>query len=414
MSSALARAQVIDEMRRIALTGQRRRFTPREKTRFDELERKGYELAETLVADDARNADDLLPHQVPGARRYSVGRVLRRLVEGKPVDGLEGEVSLEVERRYARKNAVTKGGGAVHVPWDARVSSRALDTTAGAGAIVPRTDMLIDVLRSRLVLARLGARFLPDLSGYGALNMPRKSATATVSYSGDNTGPAAQSNMLIPSSVNITPTTLGAYTDVSRRYATLSFESAEALVIDDIAATTAHEIDRAALNGSGTANQPLGLFANPAVPSFPLGTNGAPPSYIAVVGLETALGNANADLDSLAFLTSPNGRSILRRTEKIATSGRMVWDENTVLSYVAEVSSSVPSNITKGTGVNLSAAVMGNFADMVIGAWGPPTLVVNPYLQVSSGNIRITMLTDFGVALRHEASFAILPDMVTT
>jgi HK97 family phage major capsid protein len=410
-SAALARRQVIDEMRQIAATGQRRPFTPREKARFDELEHKAYELGETLAASEACG-EALLPHHLPGAR-YSIGRAISRLVQGRPLDGLEAEVSAEIERRFPRKTPI-KGGSGVHIPWDVSVSSRALDTTAGAGAIVPRTDYLIDVLRAKLVVARLGAVFLPDLTGYGSLQMPRKSATATVTYSADNAGPAAQSNMTIPSSVNINPTTLGAYTDVSRRYATLSFESAEALVIDDISTAIAHEIDRAALNGSGVSNQPTGLFMNSSVPSFPLGVNGAPPTYIAVVGLETALGNANADV-GLGFLTSPNGRSILRRTEKIATSGRLVWDnDNTVLGYVAEVSASVPNNITKGTSTGLSAAVLGNFGDMVIGAWGPPTLVVNPYLQSSTGNIRITMLTDFGVALRHEASFAILPDIVTT
>jgi HK97 family phage major capsid protein len=408
---------LVDQMRNMSATieRQRRGFTPGESALFGSFEVEAHRLADCQAADDAHNAElDLLPHQVPGARRYSINRALCRLLDGKVVDGLEAEVSLEVERRYARKNAVTKGGSGVHVPWDVMVSSRALDTTAGAGAIIPKFDRpIIDVLRSKLVVARLGARIAEDLRGFGSLNMPRKTATVALTYVAESAGPPAQSNMTIPSSVNISPTTLGAFTDMSRRYASVT-PDAESLVIDDILTSIAVEVDRAALNGSGTANAPLGIFQNSLIPSFPMGPNGLAPTYASVVAIEAAVANANGDVGRMGFVTSPNGRSVLRRTPK-AAGGWMVWDDdNLILGYPAEATTNVPSNLTHGTGTGLSPCCMGNFDDLVVGFWGPPTIIINKFLQSTSGFIRVTVLLDFGCAVRHEASFAIIPDMITT
>ena len=39
----------------------------------------------------------------------------------------------------------------------------------------------------------------------------------------------------------------------------------------------------------------------------------------------------------------------------------------------------MPSNLTKGTGTNLSAIIYGNWADLIIGYWSAFDLLVNPY-----------------------------------
>jgi hypothetical protein len=97
-----------------------------------------------------------------------------------------------------------------------------------------------------------------------------------------------------------------------------------------------------------------------------------------------------------------------------AASGLAWTDANTVMGYRAEVSTNVPSNLTRGSGSGLSAAVLGNWDDMFFGLWGEPSILVDPTTQSRAGVIRITCLCDFGVDLRHAASFAVVPDMVTT
>ncbi len=84
-------------------------------------------------------------------------------------------------------------------------------------------------------------------------------------------------------------------------------------------------VDAAAINGLGIAsNQPLGLMQTPGVPTYILAAdsgNGGAPAYADVVGMEDAAGNLNADSEAdarMGWLTSPNGRSKLRRTDSSA------------------------------------------------------------------------------------------------
>jgi len=39
----------------------------------------------------------------------------------------------------------------------------------------------------------------------------------------------------------------------------------------------------------------------------------------------------------------------------------------------------VPSNLTNGTGINLSAVLFGNWSDLMIGEWGVLEILPNPY-----------------------------------
>ena len=139
---------------------------------------------------DATADREALPHQLPGLKRpYSLRRALARALEreGRP-DGLEGEVSAEIARR---SGGHPKG---FYMPFDAPLGERrALDTTAGTGAIptrLPRT--WIDALRARSVLATLGATIL-DLPGLGRstgkIQLPRKTAATSVFWVGEGGAP---------------------------------------------------------------------------------------------------------------------------------------------------------------------------------------------------------------------------------
>ena len=73
----------------------------------------------------------------------------------------------------------------------------------------------------------------------------------------------------------------------------------------------------------------------------------------------------------------------------------------------------MPSNLTKGTGSNLSAVLFGNWADLVIGQWGTLDLMVDPYSNSTSGTVRVVALQDVDIALRQAASFAAIKDAIT-
>jgi HK97 family phage major capsid protein len=87
--------------------------------------------------------------------------------------------------------------------------------------------------------------------------------------------------------------------------------------------------------------------------------------------------------------------------------------EGMVNGYRAVVSNQVPSNLTKGTGTNLSAIIFGNWNDLIVGQWGTLDLMVDPYNQSTSGTVRVVALQDVDIAVRHPESFSAMVDAVT-
>ena len=77
-----------------------------------------------------------------------------------------------------------------------------------------------------------------------------------------------------------------------------------------------------------------------------------------------------------------------------------------------EVSNNVPSNLTKGTGTNLSAVIYGNFADLLIGMFGQLEILVDPYADFAKGTVGVRALQSIDIVVRHAESFAPLQDLI--
>jgi HK97 family phage major capsid protein len=125
-------------------------------------------------------------------------------------------------------------------------------------------------------------------------------------------------------------------------------------------------------------------------------------------------------------LTTPNARGKLKRTLKNPTAANSDWiwenasnydDQigNGLLNgYRAGVSNQVPSNLTKGTGTNLSAIIFGNFNELLIGSWGELEILANPYGDgYDSGDVKVRALQTVDIQARHENSFCVIKDAIT-
>jgi HK97 family phage major capsid protein/HK97 family phage prohead protease len=292
--------------------------------------------------------------------------------------------------------------------------------TATAGGHLVATDLLgasfIDLLRNAMVLDRMGMTMLTDLNGNVAI--PRQTGAATTYWVAEGGAPTESQQAV--DQVTLSPKTLGAYTDYSRRLLLQSSVDVEAFVRADLAAIVGLAIQAAVINGSGASNQPLGILNTSGIGSVAGGTNGGAPTYDHMVDLESAVANANAAAGQLAYLTNTKVRGKLRKTEEFATTnGRPVWTsasgvDGVVLGYPAVVTNSVPSDLTKGSGTALSAIVFGNWADLLLGMWGGLDLMVDPYALATSGGRRLIALQDLDVAVRHPESFAAMKDAITT
>jgi HK97 family phage major capsid protein len=355
---------------------------------------------------DGRNTVDMPDKDF---KRYSVLRAMRRQWDGLAIDGVEGEVSAELQKRHG---TAAKG---FYMPSDfSGFNKRALNTTTGTGSVMTTTEAtFIDVLRARCVTGKIGTTFLTNLQGKVAI--PQKTASSSYYWVGDG-GAATGSNPVL-AQVLFQPKTIGGYIDITRQFLEQTSLDAEAFVVDDLTKSLAVGIDTAAFNGTGSSNQPVGICTNGStgVTVNALGVNGSNPSFVTAIALETTVSAANADMGSMAYVTSPACRGYLKGLPKSANAvaAGFVWDDNEINGYPAYATNIIPSNLTKGSGSNLSQMIFGNFNDLVIAMWGGLDITFDPYTGSASGTKRFVALQDIDIELRHAASFAINVDAQT-
>ena len=346
-------------------------------------------------------------------KRFSVLRAINALAN--PGDEqAQKSAAFERECSNAASAKIGKQSRGFMLPYDVQKRDLTVGSATGGGNLVA-TDLLsgsfIDILRNAMVLDRLGARTLTGLNGMIAI--PKQTGAATAYWVAESGAPTESQQTV--GQVTLSPKTVGAFSDISRRLLLQSSIDVEAMVQNDLATVLGLAIQQAAINGSGSANQPSGLLTL-VTASVIGGTDGAAPTWANIIALETAISSANADIGTLGYLTNAKVRGKLKSTQKFSsTNGQPVWEagDMPLNGYRASVTNAVPSNLTKGNQSLSSAIIFGNFADLVIGMWGGLDLMVDPYTGSTAGTIRVVALQDVDVAVRNVESFATMVDALT-
>lgn len=364
------------------------------------------------MKEDARFAEQ--------CRKFNLGRAVKAMVDPMSEDiGLELEVSQELGRRGGKKSA-----GGMIIPLECFASRDLVVGTPSAGGHLVATElhsnMFIEVLRPVSIIAQLGATSLTGLIGNVAI--PRQTGASTSYWVAENSAPTESQQAF--DQLTLSPKTLGAFVDVSRRMLLQSSLDIKDWVMKDLRATLAMELDRVALNGLGASNQPLGILQNNGITTTSLGTNGAALTWGNVVDLETAIASANADGLSMAYVTTKAARGKLQQTAINGVSSDFMWEsadrpqlpgEGRLNGLRAVASGLMPANLTKGSGTNLSSMIIGSWSDLMIGQWGGGIeIMVDPYVNGTSGAVRVIALTDIDVQVRYTESFRKIVDIVTT
>jgi HK97 family phage major capsid protein len=353
-------------------------------------------------------------------RNFSFVRAIRAL--SNPQDRrAQEEASFEFEASQAAQKKEGRDSRGIMVPADVVYRDLTTSTASGtakAGNLVP-TDLLassfIDVLRNKMVLNQLGAQFLTGLSGNVAI--PRKTAASSAYWVGENSAPTESTNAPAFDQVTMSPKTLAAYVDYSRRLMLQSSLDIETLVRNDLATSIAVAMDGAAVAGSGS-NKPTGVLNTSGIGSVTLGTNGAAPTWAMVVSLVREVEIDNALTGAASFLTNGQVKAKLASTSKQTSGveGNFILgpDMNNLYGFPIMVSQQVPANLSKGSGSNLSAMIFGVWSDLLIGQWSGIDLMADPYTGSKEGTVRIVAFHDCDFAVRHPESFAECNEIVTT
>ena len=346
-------------------------------------------------------------------KSYSLLRAVQAASSGDWTKaGFEREISDEIAKRTGKE---ARG---FYLPADINWGQR--DQTVGTnsqGGFLVGTDHLgnefIEALYAQSYVTQLGARVMTGLQG--DVQIP-KLATSTTNTAFVAEGSAPTEGAAVFAQVTMAPKTLATYVDYTRKLMLQSDPSIETILRNDIVRLMANKIDEVAIEGGGS-NEPSGIIANSDTNVVAMGTNGAAISYAKVVECETAINNDNANNGTLNVLTTPGVVGNMRTTPRQGSGveGNFILNDNdTVLGHDVYKSTLVPSDLSKGTGSNLHALIMGDFSQVMLGFFSGVDVVVDSSSLSTSGGTRLAFFQDVDVAVRHGQAFAAIKDIVVS
>lgn len=284
--------------------------------------------------------------------------------------------------------------------------------TATDGAELVSTDLLagsfIEALRNAIVCERAGATVLPGLQGNIAI--PRQTSGPTAYWVAENSVVTESDPQF--DQVTMSPETVGAVTEISRKLLIQSSIGIENFVRMELASRIGIEIDRVCIEGSGTNNQPEGILNTTGIGAYSATSGVDAITWDLVVGLWKAVAVDNAAMGRLGWLANAAVIAKLMTTRMDTGSGRFVMERLTdgLLSYPVYRSENVPADL--GSSGALGALIFGNFADLIVGYWSGVDVLVDPYSNSKSGAVRVVAMVDTDVDVRHPESFSASQDLV--
>jgi HK97 family phage major capsid protein len=187
----------------------------------------------------------------------------------------------------------------------------------------------------------------------------------------------------------------------------------ERYTINEINLAIENAIDAAAINGTGTG-QPLGILNNTNVNTVATGTNGSDPTWDMIIDAETNVFVANASAAKMNYIMNPKTRGKLKKTKHAAGDlNYIMGTDGNVNGYASATSNHVPSNLTKGTGTNLSALVFGDFSQLNIHQWGFMDLSVDEYSRKKEGLVEVTVNIFLDVMVKQPKAFSVTKGLIT-
>lgn len=311
---------------------------------------------------------------------------------------LAEEAAFERECSYAVADKTRRQPKGLFVPTDVlRLGRRDMNTMIdSAGGYLVKNELatgsFIDSLENALAINALGSTIIRDCEG--DLFIPKKTAGGTAYWLGE--GEDATESAQTLGQVALRPHTIAAYTDLSRRFVIQSSMDAEQFTKKDLALRLALAIDLAALSGTGAANEPLGILNTAGIGSETLDTANTP-THAELCDIEAQVAVDNALTGNLAFTANATIASKMMQTDVSTSTGRWVLEGD---------KTSTGRRFVMSNQVTAKYILFGNWSDLVLAFWSGVDVNVDKASLSKSGGIRVVVMQDVDVALRHAESFA--------
>jgi len=320
--------------------------------------------------------------------KFSLGRAILNVSEGRMLSGAELEWSQEYSREAALAGISSNGN--IGIPGVALRAGGADDFQAtgggdGSGFVATDVGNAIEALRAPALIQQVGTTVINGATGN--LQFPRVSVKAGAATEGE-VDASANSGMEMDT-LTLTPTRVANKSTYSKLLLLQGGPGVDAVIARDLIAGVNELIDTtsfAAVNAALTATSTTELTADNAAD--------------AIFALEAAVANNGADMSNLSLIASTDdAHKFLRQAPAVASITTLLGEYRYFASpHVNEASKEV--------------AILGNFAQGCIMAFfGGIDLLVDQYSAAGTGqiNLHVNRFYDFdirqaGALALHEAT----------
>jgi len=379
----------------------------------------------TLVADEIKAALADVKSAVADIAPKSTPEVAAR--EEEPEETPEAVKTPSKFGRYARalircRGDVDRAADWVFKTYHDEETARALSSTdmaLGGALIAPEyASEVIELLRAKTVVRKLGARIIPMETG--TLNIPRQTSGVTGAYIGADGESDIAAESVGTGMLTLTWKKLATLVPISNDLLLLSGVDADRFVRDDIVRSLRIREDKAFLRDDGTQNKPKGLRYWAASGNV-IAANATVNLTNTVTDLRklvNALEQSNVEMDQPAWIFSPRTKNYLMTVQD--GNGNFVFRDEmlrgTLWDFPYGVTTSVPNNL--GAGSDESEIYLVDFAHVIIGESSQLVIVASSEATYNDGAglrsafsrdetvIRAILRHDF--AVRHQEAVAVL------
>ena len=383
------------------------------KTLADETAALTRELGDAQIEEAARkalaNQRVLSPKEKEEVRQFSISKFLRE-AQHDNLTGVEAEMAKEGEAEFKR-SGINPAANSVYIPSFALRSYDDTNATESGYGDAFKEEKFFSYegkLRGEMLAARLGVNFIDNLAG----NLNIVTGGADAAWVAEDV--AATKAKPAYAKMTLSPKRLQVLQGVTYDLIHQNSKSVDALIMADMVKAHAAALDAAIFAGSGSSGQPTGVLGR-AGNTVSIDSTGGPITYAKLVEMEQMVGEDNGLLDeTLAYVSNAKVMGKLKTIPQVQGYPWYLLNEGKVNGYPFFMSNALPSNLTKSTGSNLSAAIFGPFSQVICGTWGGGLqFIIDPYTAKASGVLEVTAIAYHDVAVRHADAFAKIVDITT-
>jgi HK97 family phage major capsid protein len=341
------------------------------------------ERQEKLNAEIAANVAATPVNEPKEIRDYSFFKAIQGSLNGN-LDGVEREMHEEAMNEARSAGRSINGLGIPSFMLEARA-----DISQGSSAIAPtNVNAYADAMREASVFDKVGANILTGLSANTTIPV---TGTSTVSWEGEND--AAADGGANFGKVELTPTRLAAYVNISKQLLLQNGAGAELAIIRDLGRAVGQKMDAALFTTAGVTGAPDSV-GELATSTFTEASFSDKVSIFSdFVSAEQKLAEVGGLEGNLAYVASPKLMSQLKQSAQVAAVSA---------GFQGNVINGYPSYFTNGctSAAGSGDFYFGDFSKLYIGMFGGLDIMVDPYSAAKNGQTQLVLnqYMDWGVS----------------